>query len=77
MKLLVIEEGIDEFKASPGWFRRFLKRFRLKSRRITTSGKQQLPKDFANIINKYLDNVQECIDQKSKNKLIQIFFFEF
>ena len=52
------------FKSSNGWFYNFLKRRRLSRRRITTSGRP-LPDDSLEIIDTYLDSVNNLLEEYS------------
>ena len=53
------------FKCSRGWVQNFMKRYDLTIRRITTSGRE-LPKNCAELINGFLNEVKEKIIENGK-----------
>lgn len=59
---ILAEDHIENMKSN-GWLQRFLKRYDLKSRRITTSGRK-MPDNLSNIIHSYLDSIKLCIEKQ-------------
>jgi hypothetical protein len=64
-KEIARERNLADFKASKGWFRRFLNRTGLSFRRITSSGRE-LPQDVAKTCETFIQNCsQSSADKKT------------
>lgn len=63
MKEELLKIGVSEanFKGSNGWLDRFLKRFHLKTRRITGVGRI-LPENLSEIIWDHIDDMNDLIE---------------
>ena len=62
MNELLEENDIDGVKCSNGWLNRFLKRYKLTTRRITGSGRN-LSVDFVVVVKDYLQAVNKAIEK--------------
>ncbi len=66
---------VKQFQASNGWLLRFLKRFNLVVRRISSSGRE-LPKNCSDIVYNYLKSVNQAIKNKQYSADEVIYFDE-
>jgi len=62
MELRAIGVTETEFKGSNGWLDRFCRRFSLKSRRITGTGRI-LPDNLSEIIWDHIEDMNDLIDE--------------
>ena len=70
---LAVKFQCDDFQQSNGWMGRFLQRYGLSRRRITTSGRD-LPTDMLSVVNTYLDSTRNYIysDSVSRESIINM-----